>query len=82
MYQQSLDCILLMYTYQVRIPKYYILALAKIFAETEACFEKLTDDFLAEASATFLVKSAAALSLKTGIDFIAIAMVFGFTLQE
>lgn len=60
----------------------YKLALANILAATEVCFEKSTEYFLAEFSATFEVKLAAALSLNRGIDLIAIAITIFLMLQK
>jgi hypothetical protein len=42
----------------------------------EDCAEKFMEDFFAEFSATLFEKRAAASSFKTGMDLIAIAMVF------
>mgnify|MGYP003404537751 CR=1 FL=1 len=53
----------------------YNLALAKILDATLACLEKSTVDFFAVFTVTADEKACAALSLKTGIDLIAIAII-------
>jgi hypothetical protein len=49
--------------------------LAKILDATDTCLEKSTEDFFAVFTVTEEVKACAALSLKTGIDLIAIAII-------
>jgi hypothetical protein len=53
----------------------YIFAFAKILDATTDCLEKSTEDFFAVFKATAEVKTCAGLSLKTGIDLIAIAII-------
>jgi hypothetical protein len=49
--------------------------LAKILDATDTCLEKSKEDFFAVFTVTVRVKACAALSLKTGIDLIAIAII-------
>jgi hypothetical protein len=53
----------------------YIFALAKILDVVDICLEKSTVDFFAVLAVTADTKALAALSLKTGIDLIAIAII-------
>jgi hypothetical protein len=49
--------------------------LAKILDAVDTCLEKSTEDFFALFTVAVEVKACAALSLKTGIDLIAIAII-------